>query len=195
MLLVGGEILTMDYSSYGFSHYSNYSTEEKAQKNVVWHRWVFPSKILGVMQVSDTAFLVSVDEDRENLMLFTLADETCDEILRDGEYVNGLPIVSTFTTKWYDFGQFDRRKRVDTVYLHISGGCGNVVDVEYLNGDVSASRFDRVTTTGHALESAKPFRLQPNMVRVRQFGIRLTASGKIRVGGMTLTYSTMGVVR
>lgn len=196
LLLVGGEILAMDYSSYGFSHYSNFSTDEKAQKNVAWYIWKTEVALRALVSVGNSAVLIGTDGNEVYRHIFLLNDKSDEDVLPQyKDYSKTAKIVNVIQTKLYDFGQMDRRKRVDTVYLHISGDYGNGVDLEYISGDVCTSRCDRVNTTGRALESTPPFRVKPNMIRVRQFGIRITATGRIRVGGITLTYSTMGVVR
>ncbi len=211
LLLIDNQIFAMDYSSYGFSYYSSFSTDEKAQKNVAWYCWDTDTKLDTVVSVGDKVVLLGLqeypdgpDEDKEKdhyIALYVLGyDEKCEdakfeEIDNNEGKFSYTPITSRFVTKLYDFGRPDRLKRVNSLYLQVSGTQGKRAFLSYLNGNAAYANRDSLLLTGEAPEAAAPFRVTPNMLRVRQFGVAVESTANIAVGGIVLNYSMMGAMR
>lgn len=210
ILLVGGEMLVMDFSSYGFTYYGSYSSDEKAQKNVVWHYWKTATKLDTAVTIGDQAVFMGLqeyhdgtDEDTVNdhyLSLYKLGvDETCSdakfELNGSDRAFTYTPFTSRFTTKLYDFDRPERLKRVNSMYLQVSGTAGKTVFLGYHDGKRSYVNRDLLMMTGDSPEAAAPFRVTPNMLRVRQFGLSVTSDAHIKVGGIVLNYSMMGAMR
>ena len=200
LLLVGNRrIYAMDFSSYGFNYYGSYSTDEKAQKNVMWHIWESDCDLLGLEYIRDTAVLIGTDREGQKLCTFLLSEENInDDIpnMSDGSVVfqQSGRIRTSFSTKQYDFGHCDRLKRVNSIYLQVSGEQGETAFLTYWNGKDAHHNAGVLTLTGDSPEATCPFCIRPNMIRVRQFGLSLTGEGHIEVGSFVLNYSMMGAV-
>ena len=196
ILLVGGEMIAMDFSSYGFNYYGSYSSYEKAQKNVTWHIWKTNALLRAVLSVGETTVVIGTngDEERRHTFVFNEAMDS-DDIAEYNGFKKAGMIENVLETKHYDFGVFERLKRINTMTVHASGTPGATVHLEYINGDASYEKRDRLILSGEPLDTAKPQRRMPNVVRARQFGFRLTCDGRVAIGGFVLYYSTMGVVR
>ncbi len=196
LLLVGEKILAMDFSSYGFNYYGSYSSDEKAQKNVIWHIWNSDVPLLAAVSAGDTAVLIGTDGDDAHRHTFVLNEKKgVDDIHNGKEFTPSVSIVSRFKTKLYDFGYPDRRKRVNSLYLQVSGEQGDAVFLGYHSGNADYENKERLMLTGNAPEAAAPFRFTPHMLRVRQFGVSLTSESRIKVGSLVLNYSMMGAMR
>lgn len=196
LLLVGGKLMVMDFSSYGFTYYSSYSSDEKAQKNVIWHIWNTDVSLLAAVNAGGGAVLIGTNGNEAQLYTYRLDDTATRDTVRNGSVVEATyTITSHLKTKLYDLGYPDRRKRVNSLYLQVSGAQGESVFLGYHSGDADYENKERLTLTGDTSESATPFRITPNMIRVRQFGVSLTSEGRIEVGSLILNYSMMGAMR
>lgn len=209
LLMIGSSVFTMDYSSSGFSYYSSYSSDTKAQKAVTWYRWDIAAT--GVFYEDDSRLkpkllsvagkpLIVAEGIDGGTAILHFAEGRADEYL----YLSGLnedvicgtaPIPGQFRTKSFDFGYPERQKRVDQVYLHASGTEGERLILTYFCSKDGCRDSYVPVMTGETLEETTPIRLTPNAVRVRLFGIGAESGDRMAVGSLTLNYSMMGTVR
>lgn len=200
LLLVGDStVYAMDYSSYGFNYYGSYSTDEKAQKAVVWHKWEFPNHTIeALLRVRDTAVFVSSSEEWERMSTFLLDSEKhTDEQMMNSweEFSVGGTINSSFRTKLFDFGHSERFKRVNSLYLQITGEIGKNAFLTYHNGKDEHANADAVVFFETAPEATTPQLIRPNAIRTRLFGFEVNSSCYMEVGDLIINYSTMGAIR
>ncbi len=194
LLHIGDEIFAMDYSTSGFSYYSSYSSDEKAQKAVTWLWWKLceqvqaPNVLATVTCGEQPIFIAAADE---QYFTFTL-EQNRDTDLAFGKQAK---INSFFVTKLFDFGYPERLKRINPFYLQVSGASGEKIKLTYFRGNGAVLDDYAPTLTADGLEQADPIRITPNANRVREFGIGLDSSGRMEVGSLTLNYSMMGTVR
>ena len=100
-----------------------------------------------------------------------------------------------FKTKLFDFGYPERLKRVNPLYLQVSGDTGETLKLTYFCGNGDTVDVYSPVLTGTELEMTAPMRITPNAVRVREFGLGVECDGRMEVGNLTLNYAMMGTVR
>ncbi len=191
LLLIGDRtIYAMDFSSYGFQYYGSYSSDEKAQRAVVWHRWESSWPLEALVRVHDTTVIVGSTSPTEKHLSVLENDGTADTCYGETEQ---RPIQSSFSTKLFDMGRAERYKRVDSMYLQIAGEAGKTAHLTYCDGSRRQYRADTVVLTDTG--EPTPQRIRTNMVRVRSFGFELNSTCRMAVGTMIINYEAMGEIR
>ncbi len=208
LLLIEGNIFAMDLSSHGFSYYSSYSSDERAQRAVAWYEWDIkreslflesPAAAPQLIRKGRNIFLTANGEgfDGETTVVFWMKEYAEDEEVRptidSGVQTKAIPCC--FQTKQFDFSHPERYKRINPFYLQITGEEGKTLNLTYLNGNRGYADDCFLVMTGEELENCTPIRVTPNAVRVRDFGFRVASEGRMEVGSLTLNYATMGTVR
>lgn len=193
LLLVGDRtIYAMDFSSYGFQYYGSYSSDEKAQKAITWHRWESPWPLEALVRVHDTAIVVEHTSASEKQLFVWDNAGSSDRRYGDTEQ---RPIQNSFCTKLFDLGRVERYKRVDSLHLQLTGEAGQTAWLTYGDGNGRHDRADRVQFTDATAETPLPRRIRTNMIRVRAFGFEVSGAGRMEVGEMLINYETMGEIR
>ena len=208
LLFANRNVFAMDFSSNGFSYYSSYSSDEKAQKAIGWYCWL-------LYQSDNEPFNVdflSAETDGEKTVMFAIDEKDAEqrfcsyvidlELKKDVVTVKtptspetGFNIRSCFATKLFDFGYPERYKRVNPFYLQVSGEDGKTLNLTYLNENGAYVDACRPVLSGEELEKTTPRRISPNAVRVREFGFKAECDGCMEVGSLVLNYAMMGTVR
>lgn len=194
LLHIGDEIFAMDYSTSGFSYYSSYSSDEKAQKAVTWLWWklcenIQAPNVLATVTCGERPIFIAAAN--EQYSTFTL-EQNRDT---DSAFGKQAKINSFFVTKLFDFGYPERLKRINPFYLQVSGASGEKIKLTYFRGNGDVLDDYAPTLTGKGLEETDPIRVTPNANRVREFGVGLESDGRMEIGSLTLNYSMMGAVR
>lgn len=195
LLYLGNKVFAMDYSTSGFSYYSSYSSDEKAQKAVAWYFWELYENgsqkptLLVTVTCGDQNILIAKADDNYYTLAFLLNGES------DEFNGNKSRICSIVKTKLFDFGYPERLKRINPFYLQVSGAKEEKIKLTYFCGNGAVLDDYAPTLTVNGLEQADSIRITPNANRVREFGIGLDSSGRMEVGSLTLNYSMMGTVR
>ncbi len=200
LLLIGkNRLFAMDYSSYGFAYYNSYSSDERAQRQVIWHLWETNICLLSLLRVGDTAFLIGSDSENRRCLFKFNEQSACDEQLTVTDTTVGFsataPIAIRLCTKHFDFDAPERFKRIQALFLQVSGTQGDTVALTFHDGTASHSNTALLPLDGTPPERTAPMRVHPNLIRVRQCGIQLACNGALSVGSLSLHYSTMGVIR
>lgn len=192
LLLIGNTVYVMDYSSNGFNYYSSYGSDERAQKAVQWYVWdVLQAEDLHIQKLTSAGrkpLLIGVNENPSTVVM-TFCEEMPDR------YRDAVGIPCMFKTKLFDFGYPERLKRVNPLYLQVSGDTGETLKLTYFCGNGDTVDVYSPVLTGTELEMTAPMRITPNAVRVREFGLGVECDGRMEVGNLTLNYAMMGTVR
>ena len=218
LLYIGDEVFVMDYSASGFTYYSSYSSDEKAQKAITWYFWKLcegaddinmhgisaPNVVAVITQGTQNIFIADADDhyctfvfDSNNGFddLYS-TEQSMDENMHPTTeiiwYKNELGVASYVKTKLFDFGYPERLKRINPFYLQVSGAKGETIKLTYFRDNGKVLDDYAPTLTANGLEEADPIRITPNASRVREFGIGLESSGRMEIGSLTLNYSMMG---
>lgn len=203
LLNVDGTVYAMDYSSSGFTYYSSYSNDEKAQKATPWYVWDLRNTGYfheyakpHLLTVGQTALLLGGDRYGFPVILSITEGAKDGALDLNSDVLTGtVEISSCFKTKLYDFGYPERFKRINPFYLQISGASGETLKLTYFRENGSTEDVYRPVLTGEALNEVTPVRITPNAIRVREFGFQADCDGRMEVGSLTLNYSMMGTVR
>lgn len=182
LLTVGRRAYLLETNNSSYASYTYYAKETTAQRLLPWYIWEFPAAPLALAG------------DRERLRLiqggyaYTLAGDTD----------NGSAIHSRFVTKLFNFGRPQAGKGIHQIYLTMAdAGC--TARVSYITEDYTAEDAYLLEATEdetpYTAGYFRPFRLSPNLHRVREFGIRCESEGKLAVAGLSIDYTMQGVVR
>ncbi len=213
LLYMGDTTYVMDYSSSGFTYYSSYSSDEKAQKAVAWYVWDtsgsgIPCEERGqrLMTVGKTPVLlmwngstITDDFDYLSTLLF-LEGQGDSRFDAEGTVLDEKAEISCmFKTKLFEFDRADLKKSIQQLYLGIGDITGSAVRVSYVTEQWADEDAFTAECTGDGEEDEDRFirmwRLTPNASRVRTFGIRCDSDGIMAVQGIVLKYQHQGVVR
>lgn len=182
MLTVGKRAYLLETNNSSFSSYTYYAKETSAQRLLPWYIWEFPQAIAAVAGDRDTVKLAA------GAYVYRLSGKTDD----------GEPIHSRFVTKLFDFGRQQAGKAIHQLYITMADAGGRV-RVSYLTEDYTAEDAYLLEANGDEQPNTagyfKPFRLSPNLHRIREFGIRCESEGTMAVSGISIDYTIQGVVR
>ena len=182
MLTVGKRAYLLETNNSSFSSYTYYAKETSAQRLLPWYIWEFPQAIDAVAGDRDTVKLAA------GAYVYRLSGKTDD----------GDPIGSRFVTKLFDFGRPQAGKAIHQLYITMADAGGRV-RVSYLTEDYTAEDAYLLEANGDEQPNTagyfKPFRLSPNLHRIREFGIRCESEGTMAVSGISIDYTIQGVVR
>lgn len=182
MLTVGRRAYLLETNNSSFSSYTYYAKETAAQRLLPWYIWEFPQAIAAVAGDRDTVKLAA------GAYVYRLSGKTDD----------GEPIHSRFVTKLFDFGRSQAGKAIHQIYITMADAGGRV-RVSYLTEDYTAEDAYLLEANGDEQPNTagyfKPFRLSPNLHRIREFGIRCESEGTMAVSGISIDYTIQGVVR
>ena len=189
LLLVGKHtVYAMDFSSYGFNYYGSYSTDEKAQQAVMWYRWSFPWDLEALIRVRETAVIIG-----DGFRTFLFDDEADADSFADDAAADSAAIRCLFRTKLFDFGYSERFKRVNSLYLQLTGKSGKNAFLTYYRGQNAHGSADAVAFLENG--STAPRLVRPNAIRTRLFGFGVESDCRMEVGDLIMNYSTMGAIR
>lgn len=182
MLTVGKRAYLLETNNSSFSSYTYYAKETSAQRLLPWYIWEFPKSIDAVAGDRDMVKLAA------GAYVYRLSGKTDD----------GEPIHSRFVTKLFDFGRPQAGKAIHQLYITMADA-GVRVRVSYLTEDYTAEDAYLLEANGDEQPNTagyfKPFRLSPNLHRIREFGIRCESEGTMAVSGISIDYTIQGVVR
>ncbi len=182
-LLVADTMYLMDAQTSAFNSINYYSREETAQKTLPWYVWKLPrADYAAFIAHGDRAVLVSNDA------VYTFGGD-------DGAE----KIVSSFTTKQFEFGRIDRLKAVGQMYIRLGIREGGAAEITYITNRYSRSD-PYIIESDEAVDERDPkfvktYRLTPNIHRVESLGVRVTSEHRMAIEGITIQYKNEGVVR
>lgn len=214
MLKYKNKIYLLNFDQYYFSALPSYSDTKKASRKMQWFVWELPKATGGLTNE------LSVFVENDNFPTLLVTNEMGNSYrhyvwqikLNSGEdkiYCvtwNGtqniysktaFPIESVVQTKMWDFGAMERFKAIEQMYVEFGKSEGDV-EIQYLT---ERGRLDELsvdltdTAEEHSPEFIKTKRLLPGIKRAIRFGMRLTAKGQIKLGGILIKLKYMGVTR
>ncbi len=193
LLAVGNRIYVMNAECGAFASVHYYSSKERAQRAIPWYVWELSEaeNVLGI--ISDGCHLKFLCADG-----YIEVGGTND----DGQPVNtdnGEPISCSFTTKAFNFGQLDKRKAVNQLYLSATAQSPLKMRLSYITDRFTAEDAAILEGEGDpedmTAENYKVYRVTPNVHRVGLFGLRVDCDGAMAVNGLTIKYKNEGVTR
>lgn len=206
-----GEALLLCGESSAFRYYTSYSTDEKAQEALSWSLWSFPEGLTtaAVFGEGDEALVCGLwlcggATGRAFFTLDGIEDVGSEVLYLPGSLtsadVKGGPVQAFLETKHFDFGTPEQLKAIHKAVLYF-----DPLSPDAMAATLPTARVSYITEQGTQTASYRPDQallvqgnpvvLSPNVLRVRQFGLRVEWSGPAGIRGMTLTVRSMGEVR
>lgn len=214
-------IYLLNFDQYYFNALPSYSDSKKANRKMQWFIWEVPKpeySRLDFVSDAENLLLISMpsfenlgakavaEEEAsafsttgigERVWLFSGEDDIYNAVVGDESTVKKQKIESVIQTKMFDFGAMERFKAIEQTYIEFGKSQGEV-EVQYLT---ERGRLDELsvdltdTAEEHSPEFIKTKRLLPGIKRALRFGMRLTAKGQVKLGGILIKFKYMGATR
>lgn len=200
-LLLGNNMLLMDYNCYGYTHVASYSKQDDANIHIPWYSWEITNvqKLAVIGNHLSAVNITDMDGKLYAISYYFNAKGTADRLYDKelGEYVT-TAITSSFTTKIFDFGLPHRRKNIEQINLQIGNNGGVPINLFFVteNGteqsEVIPSGNELNNYTAGYIDSRAVF---PCIKQVLRFGIKFECKGTLAVDSVILKYRTLGGAR
>lgn len=220
LLMFGNSVFAMDFDQYYFNSLPAYSDTKKAQKKLIWYYWEMPQMESSIFKnffsVNEQCYLFNVSTylpasggiEYANYTMFKLTEEALqDDCLKQTSPINSgdhislevvpVPIETVIQTKMFDFGAMERFKSIEQLYVEF-GKANGEINLQYIT-ERGRINDTLVKLNYEELEDATKFiktkRFLPSIKRALKFGLRITAKGKVALGGILIKFKYMGVTR
>ena len=200
-LLLGNNILLMDYNCYGYTHVASYSKQDDANIHIPWYSWEITNvhKLAVIGNYLSAVNIIDIGGKFYAISYYFNAKGTADKLLdkESGKYITSA-ISSSFTTKIFDFGLPHRRKNIEQINLQIGNNGGVPINLFFVteNGteqsEVIPSGNELNNYTAGYIDSRAVF---PCIKQVLRFGIKIECKGTLAVDSVILKYRTLGGAR
>jgi hypothetical protein len=200
-LLLGNNILLMDYNCYGYTHVASYSKQDDANIHIPWYSWEITNvhKLAVIGNYLSAVNITDIGGKFYAISYYFNAKGTADKLLdkESGKYITSA-ISSSFTTKIFDFGLPHRRKNIEQINLQIGNNGGVPINLFFVteNGteqsEVIPSGNELNNYTAGYIDSRAVF---PCIKQVLRFGIKAECKGTLAVDSVILKYRTLGGAR
>lgn len=200
-LLLGNNILLMDYNCYGYTHVASYSKQDDANIHIPWYSWEITNvhKLAVIGNYLSAVNIIDIGGKFYAISYYFNAKGTADKLLdkESGKYITSA-ISSSFTTKIFDFGLPHRRKNIEQINLQIGNNGGVPINLFFVteNGteqsEVIPSGNELNNYTAGYIDSRAVF---PCIKQVLRFGIKIECMGTLAVDSVILKYRTLGGAR
>lgn len=210
-LCFGSEVFLMDYNCYGFTHISSYSKSEDANIRIPWYYWEFPIGLSGLISTLNGSMIHSYYVDKTTTGYCAVISNTLTEsnipidfIVQDEIYqehnwiISEEPILSTATTKLFDFGLQTTRKNIEQVNLQLGNNGGKEIKVCFIteNGseetEILLDGDDTFNRSAPYIESKAVF---PCIKQVLRFGLKIETTGVLAIDSAIIKFRTTGGAR
>lgn len=214
---IGSEMFLMDYNCYGFTHIASHAKTEDANIKIPWYYWKLPIHCnLGLLNgdiliwdCNDIQVTVEDDESAYQMITykmmhysFSKSGEVADKIVvrKDLESfdVDNIPILSTATTKLFDFGAPHVRKNIEQVNLQLGNNDGKEIKVHFIteNGSEETEVYlDGTETESYTAGYIDSRAVFPCIKQVLRFGLKIESQGKLAVDSVIIKYRNTGGAR
>lgn len=200
-LLLGNNILLMDYNCYGYTHVARYSKQDDANIHIPWYSWEITNvqKLAVIGNHLSAVNITDIGGKFYAISYYFNAKGTADRLYDEelGKYITSA-ISSSFTTKIFDFGVPHRRKNIEQINLQIGNNGGVPINLFFVteNGteqsEVIPSGNELNNYTAGYIDSRAVF---PCIKQVLRFGIKIERKGTLAVDSVILKYRTLGGAR
>jgi hypothetical protein len=200
-LLLGNNILLMDYNCYGYTHVASYFKQDDANIHIPWYSWEINDvqKLAVIGNHLSAVNITDIGGKFYAISYYFNTKGTADKLLdkESGKYIT-TAISSSFTTKIFDFGLPHRRKNIEQINLQIGNNGGVPINLFFVteNGteqsEVIPSGNELNNYTAGYIDSRAVF---PCIKQVLRFGIKIECKGTLAVDSVILKYRTLGGAR
>ena len=202
-LCFGKDMYLMDYNCYGFTHVASYSKTEDANKNIPWYCWNLPDD--GTIVALNENVIFSQEHGTDNLFsicynLLNYKNVSVDKLSNPNNifYVEDYPILSTITTKIFDFGLPSTRKNVEQINLQLGNNGGKEIKISLIteNGTEETEIIPMGDENNHYgaayIDSRAIF---PCIKQVLRFGVKMECTGVLAIDSAIIKFRMTGGAR
>ena len=196
VLCLDGNLLLMDYNSYGYQYISSYSKTEDAQLRIPWYYWEQPEAYAkGGIVLSLYNKLNYICINGSELQSGCYADDLINDRTVEGEVRR---IECSFTTKLFDFSAPAIKKQIYRTDVQLSNNGGDEIRVEFVTDrgtDETETALCEEYTGERAAGYLENKAFFPSIRNIRTFGIRFSCKGFLAVDGISFNFKTAGGIR
>lgn len=187
LLFCEDRVYAMNYNSYGYTNISAYTQNFDANLLIPWYCWQLPQKVEGVYSGDDNMIMVFLKENGED---YTIARGYFDFSITEDQVINQQPIKSMVQTKIYDFGYFQRLKKISRVSISFGLNPDVPVNVECINeSGVTGTHLiylNGKNQTGQEVYLTR--QIIPSVMLCQSFGLRFTCMGALKIKGINIGF-------
>jgi len=190
MLFCDNKIYLMDYNSYGYQYISSYSKTEDANIRIPWYYWEIDNEGGKFMTLDDSLCCVKA-EFNDNLLNFSLS-----KLSGDKDF--GEPINSYVMTKFFDFGEPNRRKNIKNIGITFGNNGGSPITVSYITESGEDREVALLTSNDTESRSARYIVsriLSPSIRSAVRFGIKLSCDDIMAIESINIAYELLNLAR
>lgn len=198
LLFAGNSVYAMDYESYGYVYASSYNKTEDANIKIPWWYWTLNNNVSSAFTVDNDVVLctlngVGVPEDISQY--FYLFDE---EKSKDTDNTDEYDILSSFTSKLFDFNEPNKRKNIDCINISFGNNDGEPIAVVVTSDSGEDEQIisldsgeDDNRLSGYITSKA----IYPILPQICRLAVTIKCSGHLAVDGMSIKYRVTGGIR
>lgn len=198
LLFAGNSVYAMDYESYGYVYASSYNKTEDANIKIPWWYWTLNNNVSSAFTVDNDVVLctlngVGVPEDISQY--FYLFDE---EKAKDTDNTDEYDILSSFTSKLFDFNEPNKRKNIDCINISFGNNDGQPITVVVTSDSGEDEQIisldsgeDDNRLSGYITSKA----IYPILPQICRLAVTIKCSGHLAVDGMSIKYRVTGGIR
>lgn len=187
LLFCADRVYAMNYHSYGYTNISAYTQNFDANLLIPWYCWQLPQKVEGVYSGDDNMIMVFLKENGDD---YTISRGYFDFSITEDQVINQQPIKSMVQTKIYDFGYFQRLKKISRVSISFGLNPDVPVNVECINeSGVTGTHLIYLNGKSQTRQEIYLTRqIIPSVMLCQSFGLRFTCMGALKIKGINIGF-------
>ena len=198
LLFAGNSVYVMDYNSYGYVYASSYNKTEDANVKIPWWYWKLNNGISSAFTTDNDVVLYTLSGAgfaQDISQYFYLFDEEkTHDSGKDSEY----EILSSFTSKLFEFGEPNRRKSIDCINISFGNNDGQAITVQAISDDgIDETSFilDSGETDNRLSGYITSKAIYPMLPQICRLAVTIKCTGHLAVDGMSIKYRVTGGIR
>lgn len=198
LLFAGNSVYAMDYNSYGYAYASSYNKTEDANVKIPWWYWTLNNNVSSAFTVDNDVVLCALNGTGipENISqyFYLFDEEKTHDSGKDSEY----EILSSFTSKLFEFGEPNRRKSIDCINISFGNNDGQAITVQAISDDgIDETSFilDSGETDNRLSGYITSKAIYPMLPQICRLAVTIKCTGHLAVDGMSIKYRVTGGIR
>ena len=198
LLFAGNSVYAMDYESYGYVYASSYNKTEDANIKIPWWYWTLNNNVSSAFTVDNDVVLCTLNgvgvPENISQYFYLFDEEKTHDSGKDSEY----EILSSFTSKLFDFNEPNRRKNIDCINISFGNNDGEPITVVVTSDSGEDEQTisldsgeDDNRLSGYITSKA----IYPILPQICRLAVTIKCSGHLAVDGMSIKYRVTGGIR
>lgn len=188
LLFCKDQVYAMNYNSYGYMNISAYTQNYDANLLIPWFCWQLPKAAESVYSYDDDMIMVFL---KENGGEHTICRGYFDFLLAEDQVFSKTPIKSMVQTKIYDFGYFERLKKINRVSILFGSNDDAPVLIECIT-ESGVTDTHLLTVKGRMQEDQISAHLSKQLIPAIKlcqiYGMRFICQGRLQIKGINISF-------